>query len=148
MIRDEATPHTLLTIQLAEIIGQLQHLIDLSEAASGRNIYDPLVIDLSVALSQTVPLPSESHTIVGVTLSSDTAATIKLFLVEPRSYPVGTLIGQVYIPAGASGVAVRLNCPVRPVAAWLKITTSAAVVNGACVVTLRRERPGGYPDVG
>ena len=148
MIRDEATPHTPLTIQLAEIIGQLQHLIDLSESACGRNIYDPLVIDLSAGTSQTVALPSESHTVETVTLSSDTAATVKLYRVEPRSYPVGTLIGQVYVPAGASGVAVRLNCPVRPVAASLKITTSATVTNGACVVTLRRERPGGYPDVG
>ena len=148
MSHDEATPHIPLTIQLAEIIGQLQHLIDLSEAASGRNIYDPLVVDLSVALSQTVPLPSESHTLVGVTLSSDTAATVQLYRIDPYAGPSGKLIGQAYLPAAAVAVYVRLDCPVSPTAASLKVVTSAAIVHGAAVVTLAQLRSGRYPNVG
>ena len=148
LTHDEATPHTPLTIQLAEIIGQLQHLIDLSESASGRNIYDPLIVDLSGGTSQTFALPAESHTVETVTLSSDTAATVRLYRVDQRSGPAGTLIGQATLPAAGPGITLRLNCPIPPSAASLKVTTSVAVTNGACVVTLARLSSGRYPDVG
>lgn len=134
-------------VQLAELIGQLQHLIDLAEAQTGRNVYDPLVVDLHTATSQTINLPAEAHQIETVQVSSDTACIVKLYRVDQVSGPAGKLIGQLYIPAGGAAP-LDLNCPIPPTSCQLLVTTSAAVANGAAVVTLARTRTGGYPYAG
>ncbi len=134
--------------ELAELIGQMQHFIDLQEALIGRNPYDPLVVDLSKGTSQTIYLPAEAHQLELVQVSGDTAATIKLFRLDERSGLSGKLIGQVYMPANSVAPPLALNCPIPPEACQLIITTSAPVVNGACVITLCRTRPGGYPYAG
>lgn len=134
--------------QLAELIGQTQHLIELNEALIGRNPYDPLVVDLSKGTSQTVFLPAEACQIEQIQVSGDTAATIKFFRVTEASGPTGKLIGQVYLPANNVAPPLQLNCPVPPEGCSLIVSTSGAIVNGSCVVTLARTRPGGYPYAG
>ena len=141
------SPHdpTQMPVELAEMIGQLQHIIDLQEALIGRNVYDPLVIDLHIATSQIFNLPAEAHQIETVQVSSDTAVTVKVYRVDQYSGPSGKLIGQVYIPAASAAPPLQLNCPIPPTQCQLLITTSAAVTTGACVVTLARSRSGGFP---
>lgn len=138
--------------QLAELIGQTQHLIELQEALIGRNPYPPIVVDLSKGTSQTINLPAEACQIEQIQVSGDTASTTKFFLVSDVYGPTGRLIGQIYMPANAPVPALALNCPVAPGgnqgSNTLIITTSAAIVNGSCVITLSRTRPGGYPYVG
>lgn len=138
--------------QLAELIGQTQHLIELQEALVGRNPYAPIVVDLHVGTSQIVNLPAEACQIEQVQVSGDTAVTTKFFLVSDISGPAGKLIGQIYMPANAPVPALALNCPVtpggNPGSNTLIITTSAAIANGSCVITLARTRPGGYPYAG
>lgn len=144
------SPHdpTQMPVQLAELIGQLQHVIDLFEIQIGRNVYDPLVIDLSKGTSQTIYLPAEAHQLETVQVSGDTAATVKLYRIDQYSGPSGKLIGQVFMPANSVAPPLAINCPVPPTQCQLLITTSAAVVNGACVVTLARSRNGGFPYAG
>lgn len=134
--------------ELAELIGQMQHLIELQEALIGRNPYDPLIVDLSKGVSQTIYLPAEAHQLELAQVSGDTACTIKFLRVSERSGPAGQLIGQVYMSATSVAPPLQLNCPIPPEGCQLIITTSAPVVNGACVITLCRTRPGGYPYAG
>lgn len=135
--------------QMAELIGQIQHLIELEEALIGRNPYTPLVVDLSKGTSQTVNLPAEGHQIETLQVSGDTGVTVKIFLQHQGVLSSGgQLIGQVYMPANSVAPPLVLNCAVPPTGATLLITTSGAVVNGSCVVTLARTRPGGYPYAG
>lgn len=135
--------------QGAEIIGQLQRMIDLLDASSGRNPYTPIVVDLSKGQSQTIDLPAEAHQIEAMQVSGDTAATVKVFLQHSGILQAaGQLIGQVYSPASSVAPPLILNCPVPPLRAALTITTSVAMTNGALVITLARVRPGGYPYAG
>ena len=131
--------------ELAALVGQVQHLIDLAELSVGRNVYDPLVVDLSAGTSQTIFLPSEAHQIETVQVSSDTAATIQLYRIDQYSGTSGKLIGQIYTIAGATGVPLQLNCPIPPTSCQLKIVTSVAIAHGAAVVVLARSRSGGFP---
>ena len=134
--------------ELAELIGQMQHLIELLEAQVGRSPYDPIVIDLSVAASQTINLPAEAHQLELAQLSGDTAVTVQFFRLDQQSGPNGKLIGQVFLPANSAAPPLALNCPIPPTSCQLKVVTSAAVTKGACVVTLARTRPGGFPYAG
>lgn len=135
---------------IAELVGQTQHLIELQEALIGRNVYDPIIVDLSTATSQTFTLPPEAHQLELVTISSDTAATVKLFRQGPDLFgSAGKLIGQVYVAANQPASTVALNAPVPPSNANnLIVTTSVAIAHGALVIVLARTRPGGYPYAG
>lgn len=151
--RAEASPFNLfrLSEQMAELIGQTQHLIDLQETMIGRNVYTPLVVDLHVGTSQVINLPVESHQIELAQVSGDTAVTTKFFLVDGAGErgPSGVLIAQIYMPINQPCPPLAINCPVRPGPNnQLIITTSAAVANGSCVITLARTRPGGFPYAG
>lgn len=137
--------------QLAELIGQTQHLIELQEALVGRNPYAPIVVNLAAGTSQTVNLPAEGHQIEMAQVSGDTASTIKFFLLDGAGErgTGGTLIAQVYLPAQNVAPPLSINCPVRPGNNnQLLITTSGSIVNGSCTITLARTRPGGYPYAG
>lgn len=134
--------------QLAELIGQTQHLIELQEALIGRNPYMPLIVDLSKGTSQEIYLPAEAHQIETIQVSGDTAATIRFFLVTDAAGPAGKVIGQIYMPAQSVAPPLVINCPVPPEACQLIIATSAAITNGSCTITLARTRPGGYPYAG
>lgn len=137
-----------LPMQLAEQIGQLQHIIELLEATAGPNHYDPIPVDLAGLTAATVNLPAEACELVQATISTSVAATFKLYRVAGNAGdlngPAGKLVGQVYIPAGGNAP-LPLDCPIPPGGCQLIITASAAVTIGAVTLVLRRVRSGGYP---
>lgn len=133
--------------QLAEIIGQLQHVIDLIALLGGHPHYLPLIATLDGATADTLYLPSAAHTLAGVQVSTDTATILSLSLLDPHQPGGSVQVARIIAPVGVSGW-VPLEVSVPPSSCQLALAASVAPAHASVHVLLRPQIPGGYPYAG
>lgn len=135
--------------QLAEIIGQLQHVLDLAGTVPqvGRPSYPPQVVTLDALTTVDLLLPAGPLCIDALQVSSDTAFTLTAALLD-KTRPGGSLVvARVVVPVGVAPV-LPLFVDVPPAPCVLRFTASVAPAACALHVLLRPTLPGGYPYVG
>lgn len=135
--------------QLAEIIGQLQHLIQLAEYAIGRPALPPVTFSLaSPGASVTVDPPMAPCTLVAALISMDgaNALGVTVSILAP-SLPGGSrVIGSGKLNENAA-LPLALDAYVPPDCSGIVITPSNTAANWAGTLTFRPVIPGGYPYV-
>lgn len=139
-------------VQLAEMIGQLQRVIDLLEIAADPTPYDPIVIDLTTNGGGNTPwivnLPAEAHQLAYIHLTTETTTTFKLYLIGPDANgPAGKLIGWFRVDAAsAMGSGIALGVKVPAGGYQLQLVSSATIAGaGGAFIRLGRASQGGYP---
>lgn len=133
--------------QLAEIIGQLQHVLDLADQRIGRPRYLPLIVALDGLTATTEMLPAEAHTLAAVQVSTDTAAILTLTLNDPHAPGGARQIARVVCPVGVTAP-IPLDVAVPPSGCTLGIAASAAPAHASLHILLQPQLPGGYPYAG
>lgn len=138
--------------QLAELIGQVQSLLDLARFSVGRPPYPPTVATLDTLTAATVTLPAEAHTIEAVQLSTDTATVCTVTLNDPHAPGGGRVIARIVAPVGVTAP-IPVNCAVPPIrnsnnGGTLSLTLAPAPAHGSLHVLLTPQAPGGYPYAG
>lgn len=141
------TPEAKANEQLAEMIGQLQHMVDLLEIAFGRPKFPPLVETMDGQTTVTDYLPDMAHTIASIQVSTDTACTITATLLN-RYAPGGKqVIARVVCPIGVTP-SLPLDVPVPPADCQIQLTASASPTHCSVILQLQPQIPGGYPYAG
>lgn len=138
--------------QLAEIIGQLQHLITLAEYAVGRPALALPPVPFSIAsgvTSETIDPPIAPCTLVAALLGMDGANSLSVTIsILSPSLPGGSkIIGQGRLNENAS-LSLTLNAFIPPDCTGIVITPQSGAANWAGTLTFRPVIPGGYPYVG
>lgn len=134
--------------QLAALIGQLQHLIDLMECRFGRPRYLPVVMDVSGRVTNVFNPPSGVMRLDSVVLSTDTPIPSFAIALSAPSFPGGTYnVFQGSAPAGIAP-SLPLNVLLPPDCTGVVVNLSAGPTHGYFVFMFSSVIPGGYPYVG
>lgn len=133
--------------QLAEIIGQLQHLITLADYYVGRPLYDPLAIDASNLTTITVSVPTGCVlAMLGMSMTSGTNVSVT---VNAPSIPGGSKLVALY-HSSSSGIMgpQPIEAYIPPDCTGVTIILGGAQTTAYFMLLFRPVIPGGYPYAG